>query len=293
MEMKMIQALKIVFGKDSGVNLVYISLLLFFVIAFIFFFIELQVLLTPEPDNFSLYLKIWQIKDWLIVGLLSILFSLNFVFFVYLVKIKNNYPNNRPNKLPESSDRIDYTRIERPNNIYPNKRPNNNIHPNDNRINYPNNRPNGNEIFGQDSGNDIGFGPDSGNEFGIDSGSEHSFGQYSGNTFGPHSGSKNKLGPNSGKVFGQYSGRNIIFGHDSGKNIFIGILGTLSGIFSAILATALCSSCLAVLFSLLGISFSTGIFFLKYKFLIFLLSAILLLISLHFQSKRIINKCQC
>jgi hypothetical protein len=159
MEMKMIQALKIVFGKDSGVNLVYISLLLFFVIAFIFFFIELQVLLTPEPDNFSLYLKIWQIKDWLIVGLLSILFSLNFVFFVYLVKIKNNYPNNRPNKLPESSDRIestriirqnkiypnkgpnnrtDSTRIERPNNIYPHKRPNNDIHPNDNRINYPN-----------------------------------------------------------------------------------------------------------------------------------------------------------
>jgi hypothetical protein len=167
--MKIIQALKIVFRKNSGVNFVYISLFLFFTVSFIFFFIELQVLLTPEPDNFSLYLKIWQIKDWLIVSLLSILISLNFLFFVYLVKIKS----------PEI------------------------------------------------------------------------------------------------------------------KSTPTGILGALSGIFSAILATAFCSSCLAVLFSLLGISFSTGIFFLKYKFLIFLLSTILLLISLHFQSKRIIEKCQC
>jgi hypothetical protein len=147
----------------------YIFLFLFFVIAFIFFFIELQVLLTPEPDNLSFYLEIWRIKDWLIVGLLSILVSLNFVFFVYLVKIKS-------------------LRI---------------------------------------------------------------------------------------------------------KSTSTGILGTLSGIFSAILATAFCSSCLAALFSLLGISFSTGIFFLKYKFLIFIIATILLLISLHFQSKRIVEKCQC
>jgi hypothetical protein len=167
--MKIIQALKIVFGKNSGVNLFYIFLFLFFAIAFILFFIELQVLLTPEPDNFSLYLKIWRIKDWLIVGLLSILISLNFVFFVYFIQIKSS------------------------------------------------------EI----------------------------------------------------------------------KYISAGILGALSGIFSAILATAFCSSCLAVLFSLLGISFSTGIFFLKYRFLIFLLATILLLISLYFQSKRIIGKCQC
>jgi len=84
--MKIIQALKIVFGKDSGVNLSYISLFLFFVIAFIFFFIELQVLLTPEQDNLFLYLKIWRIKDWLMVGLLSILISLNFVFFCLFSK---------------------------------------------------------------------------------------------------------------------------------------------------------------------------------------------------------------
>ena len=97
----------------------YISLFLFFAIAFIFFFIELQVLLTPEPDNLYLYLKIWQIKDWLIVGSLSILVSLNFVFFVYLVKIKNNYPNDRPNKLPELNDRIETTRMK-DRIIYPN-----------------------------------------------------------------------------------------------------------------------------------------------------------------------------
>jgi hypothetical protein len=167
--MKIIQALKIVFGKGGRVNFAYIFLFFLFAIAFIFFFIKLQVLLTPEPDNLSLYLKIWRIKDWLIVGFLSILVSLNFIFFVYSLKIKS----------PEI------------------------------------------------------------------------------------------------------------------KSTPTGILGTLSGIFSAILATALCSSCLAVLFSLLGISFSTGIFFLKYKFLIFLLSTILLLLSLHFQSKRIVERCKC
>jgi hypothetical protein len=195
--MKIIQALKIVFGKDKGINLSYIFLFLLFAIAFIFFFIELQVLLTPEPDNLSLYLKIWQIRDWLIVGLLSILVSLNFVFFVYLVthtnstRIKNESDTNKfiKNSLPF----VDNSHNIRCKFVY-----------------YP-----------------------------------------------------------------------------------AGILGTLSGIFSAILATAFCSSCLAVLFSLLGISFSTGIFFLKYKFLIFLLSTILLLISLHFQSKRIVEKCKC
>jgi hypothetical protein len=167
--MNIIKALKIILSDNGKINFLYIFLFLFFAIAFIFFFIELQVLLTPEPDNLSLYLKIWRIRDWLIVGLLSILISLNFIFFVYLIKIKS----------PEI------------------------------------------------------------------------------------------------------------------KSTSTGILGTLSGIFSAILATALCSSCLEVLFSLLGISFSTGIFFLKYKFLIFLLATILLLISLHFQSKRIVEKCKC
>ena len=166
---KIIEGLKIVFLKNSNVNWFYVFLFFFFVIAFIFFFIELQVLLTPEPDNISLYLKIWQTNDWLIVGILSILISLNLVSFIYSIKFKSL------------------------------------------------------EI----------------------------------------------------------------------KSIPTGILGALSGIFSAILVTAWCSSCLAVLFSILGISFSTGILFLKYKFLIFGFSSLFLLVSLYFQSRSIIQKCRC
>jgi hypothetical protein len=63
------------------------------------------------------------------------------------------YPNDRPNKLPESGDRIEFTRITRPND------------------NYPNKRPNGNETFG----------PNSGNTFGPHSGSDIKFGHNSGN----------------------------------------------------------------------------------------------------------------
>ena len=166
---KIIEGLKIVFLKNSSVNWFYVFMFFFFVIAFIFFFIELQVLLTPEPDNISLYFKIWQTNDWLIVSILSVLISLNLIFFIYSIKIKS----------PEL------------------------------------------------------------------------------------------------------------------KSTSTGIIGALSGIFSAILATAWCASCLAVLFSILGISFSTGILFVKYKFLVLIISLILLLISLYFQSKRIMEKCQC
>jgi len=56
-----------------------------------------------------------------------------------------SYPNEKSNKQPESSDRIESTRITRPNNNYPNKRPNNipEYQPNgmpesSDRINYPN-----------------------------------------------------------------------------------------------------------------------------------------------------------
>jgi pyruvate,water dikinase len=94
-----------------------------------------------------------------------------------LKKKAENYPNNRPNKLPESNDRIESTRIERPNNdIYPNKGPNN----------LPEYQPNESQKFS----------PNSGNKFGIDSGSEHSFGPDSGEVFGQNSG--NEFGQNSG-----------------------------------------------------------------------------------------------
>jgi hypothetical protein len=239
--MKIIQALKIVFGKDSGINFAYIFLFLFFALSFIFFFIELQVLLTPEPDNFFLYLKIWRIKDWLIISLLSILVSLNFIFFVYLIthtnstRIENESDTNNKTQINHELTNTNKSRIERISHELTNTN-------NKTRINHELNELNTNK-FVKDS---------------------------------------LQLEINS---------------RDKIRDKFVyypaGILGTLSGIFSAILATAFCSSCLAVLFSLLGISFSTGIFFLKYKFLIFLLATILLLISLHFQSKRIIEKCQC
>jgi hypothetical protein len=75
------------------------------------------------------------------------------------------YPNNLPNKLSESSDRIESTRIERPNNIYPNEKPNKNL------------------IFGQYSGNTLG--PHSGNK--------NTFGPNSGKVFGKNSGNNLSL----------------------------------------------------------------------------------------------------
>jgi DNA-binding sugar fermentation-stimulating protein len=145
-----------------------------------------------------------------------------------------NYPNEKPNKLPESSDRIESTRITRPNNIYPNEGPNNipeyrpnnyNIYPNNNRMIYPNNRPNKNKIFGEHSsnpfgpysGSDIKFGPRSGKIFGQNSGKV--FGEYSGNSFGSHSGSDIKFGQDSGSdiEFGPHSSNKNIFGQNSGK----------------------------------------------------------------------------
>jgi hypothetical protein len=91
---------------------------------------------------------------------------LNFDFFIVKIRIypclpssrvkvcrsEINYPNKRPNKLPESSDRIEFTRITRPNNNYPNKGPNN----------LPEYKPNENQKFGPDSGKV--FGQDSGNK---------------------------------------------------------------------------------------------------------------------------------
>ena len=73
----------------------------------------------------------------------------------------------RKEYLPELHDRIDSTRITRPNN---------NTCPNENRINYPNNGPNNNIYPNKDSK----FGPNSGNTFGPDSDNNNSFGQNSG-----------------------------------------------------------------------------------------------------------------
>jgi hypothetical protein len=100
--------------------------------------------------------------------------------------------------------------------IYPNKKPNNDIYPNDNRIEYPNNiyqnkRPNGNGIFGQNSGNS--FGPHSGSDIKFGPDSDEVFGQNSGSSivFGPNSGNKNIFGQHSGKIFGHNSGSLFLF----------------------------------------------------------------------------------
>jgi sugar fermentation stimulation protein len=112
-----------------------------------------------------------------------------------LIDIQSARITDRIN-LPESSDRIESTRITRPNNnIYPNKRPNN----------LPEYQPNETQKFG----------PDSGNTFGQNSGKV--FGEYSGDSFGPHSGSDIEFGHNSGNEFGIDSGK--VFGQDSGRNI--------------------------------------------------------------------------
>ncbi len=238
--MLILKAIRLVFRQNRKVNLFYIFLFLLFAIAFIFFFIELQVLLTPEPDNFSLYLKIWRTRDWLIVGLLSILVSLNFVFFIYLVTHTNSA------RINNESDTNNKTRNHELTNT------------NASRIKRVNHELNNKEF----EINSLPFAKNSCiNKF-----VKHSW-KFEINSY-------NKIRDKFDTI------------RDKLAYYPAGILGTLSGIFSAILATAFCSSCLAVLFSLLGISFSTGIFFLKYKFLIFLLSTILLLIFSSFSIKK-------
>jgi len=67
--------------------------------------------------------------------------------------------------------------------------------------------------------------------------------------------------------------------------------GSFLGIFSGILASALCLSCLAPLFALLGLGVGTLFFAFKYKFYIFLISSIILVFSLYL-SYRSLNKCE-
>jgi tRNA-guanine transglycosylase len=61
------------------------------------------------------------------------------------IKADSIYPNNRPNRLPELSDRIESTRIIRPNKFYPNKEPDKNLEFG----------PNSGNKFGQDPGNNL------------------------------------------------------------------------------------------------------------------------------------------
>jgi queuine/archaeosine tRNA-ribosyltransferase len=61
------------------------------------------------------------------------------------IKADSIYPNKRPNRLPELSDRIESTRIIRPNKFYPNKEPDKNLEFG----------PNSGNKFGQDPGNNL------------------------------------------------------------------------------------------------------------------------------------------
>jgi branched-chain amino acid aminotransferase len=129
-----------------------------------------------------------------------------------IINADHIYPNDnriestritRPNKLPESSDRINYS-----NNIYPNKRPNK-------LLEYQPNKdqrfgPNSGNLFGQNSGSKNIFGSHSGNKFGIDSSSKYSFGQNSGKVFGHDSVSKNDR-----TFLPEYNIRIILTGGDS------------------------------------------------------------------------------
>jgi len=74
-------------------------------------------------------------------------------------------------------------------------------------------------------------------------------------------------------------------------SLSLGATGSILGIFSGILTSALCLSCLSPLFALLGLGVSTLFFVFKYKSYIFLISGIILAFSLYL-SYRSINKCE-
>jgi hypothetical protein len=74
-------------------------------------------------------------------------------------------------------------------------------------------------------------------------------------------------------------------------SLSLGGAGSILGILSGILASALCLSCLVPLFAFLGLGVGTLFFAFKYKFYIFLISSIILAFSLYLSYKSI-NKCE-
>jgi hypothetical protein len=74
-------------------------------------------------------------------------------------------------------------------------------------------------------------------------------------------------------------------------SLSLGRAGSILGILSGILASALCLSCLASLFAFLGLGVGTLFFAFKYKFYIFLTSSIILAFSLYLRYNSI-NKCK-
>lgn len=76
------------------------------------------------------------------------------------------------------------------------------------------------------------------------------------------------------------------------SNLSFGSVGGILGIFSGLLTTALCVSCLAPIFAFLGLGVGTLFLAFKYKFYIFLISTTLLSLSLYLNLKQI-NKKKC
>ena len=66
--------------------------------------------------------------------------------------------------------------------------------------------------------------------------------------------------------------------------------GFLSGIIASVFGTATCASCVATIFGFLG--FSGVLFLLQYRTAITTGAIILMLISLYFTSKRVLNACE-
>jgi len=68
-----------------------------------------------------------------------------------------------------------------------------------------------------------------------------------------------------------------------------GMIGGYGGFVAALFGTASCTSCLASIFGFMG--FGTILFLAKYQWLILLVAIGLMLISIYFASKRILNFC--
>ncbi len=75
-------------------------------------------------------------------------------------------------------------------------------------------------------------------------------------------------------------------------NLSFASVGGILGIFSGLLTTALCISCLAPIFAFLGLGVGTLFLAFKYKFYIFWISTTLLSLSLYLNLRQI-NKKKC
>lgn len=82
------------------------------------------------------------------------------------------------------------------------------------------------------------------------------------------------------------------FGIKIFPNISFGFSGGVLGIFSGLLTTSFCLSCLAPIFAFLGLGTGTLFLAFKYKFYIFLISISLLSLSLYLNLRQI-NKKKC